>query len=114
MSRGSGQLKRTPLNKVSKKKKKQNSEIEAAYKRHYADPANRVCACCGTDNGLSIHHKKGRGPYAADETTFVTLCTIGDFLDRLHPTLNHSHAGGCHGFVEGNKKWARENGYLET
>jgi hypothetical protein len=114
MSRGSGQLKRTPLNKVSKKKKKQNSEIEAAYKRHYADPANRVCACCGADNGLSIHHKKGRGPYAADETTFVTLCIIGNHMDHLYPNSNHAHSGGCHGWVEGNKSIAREIGLLET
>lgn len=110
---GGGALKKTRLNPVSKKQKKKNNEYNKAKKVHYADEANRVCLFCGTSNNLSIHHTAKRlNGKLMDETSFITLCLAGDFMDRKHPDSNHSHTDGCHGWLEANKSWARDNGYI--
>jgi hypothetical protein len=96
------------LNPVSKKRKKKNVNYKESVESHYADEKNQTCFLCGCSNNLSIHHKKKRGKVLDDEFYFVTLCLIGDYMDRLHPDSNHSHTGGCHGWVEGNKEQARE------
>lgn len=108
LKRGS-ELKKTKLNPVSKKQKKRLQEYEKAKEKHYKHDANRVCAICGSSNNLSIHHKSKRGSNIASD--LVTLCLIGNYLSNLHPELNPS-SSGCHGFVEANKGWARENGWL--
>lgn len=105
-------LKKTTLNKVSKKQKKKNSEYKKAKKVHYASEENRACFLCGCENNLSVHHKEKRGNSIADEETFVTLCLIGNFMDLKYPDSNHSHQGGCHSWIEANKSWAREYGLL--
>jgi hypothetical protein len=113
LSRG-GQLKRTPLNKVSKKQKKKNGDYAKAKKEFYKEDDNRKCYCCGCDNNLSIHHIKKRSDgNISNKETFVTLCLTGNYMDAQYPEANHSHSGGCHGFIEGNKSIARELGLLE-
>lgn len=107
----SGSLKRTRLNKVSKKQKKKNQETAKAYKEHYTKEENRCCHFCGRVDGLSVHHIAKRSGGNHDKQ-LITLCLVGDYLDQLYPELNHSHQGGCHNFIEANKSWAREQGYL--
>jgi len=102
------------LNPVSKKGRKKRQEYAKASKEHYQNDENRRCALCGSQGNLSIHHIKKRleGNHAEKET-FITLCLTSKFMDERYPQSNHSHSGGCHGWIEGNKEWARENGYLE-
>ncbi len=105
--------KRTRLNPVSKKQKKKNSDYAKAKEEHYKNDENRRCFFCGTTRYLSVHHTEKRTDgKISDQKTFLTLCLLGDYLDRQNEDMNHSHSGGCHGFVEGNKQWARDNGYL--
>lgn len=104
-------LKKTRLKPVSSKQRKRLSLYEQAKKDHYRSDKNQACFICGSRDGLSIHHVKGRGQNLCN--SFITLCLRGDYLDKKFPELNHNHTGGCHGFVEGNKKWARENGYIK-
>ncbi len=111
LNRG-GQIKKTALNKVSKKQKKKNSEYKKARESHYSKESNQVCFICGRSNNISIHHSRKRGGNTSNEETFFTLCLIGNFADKLYPNSNHSHSGGCHGWVEGNKSIAREIGLL--
>jgi len=110
--RSSGTLKKTQLNPVSKKQKKRNDEYKKARESHYSRQENRQCRCCGTTNNLSIHHTEKRGCNTSNEESFITLCIIGDFMDRKFPESNHSHSGGCHGWVEANKSQARELGLM--
>lgn len=105
-------LRRSPLNKVSKKQKKRNQEYHQALDRHYEKESNKTCAICGSSNNLSIHHKEGRGSKVASEETFVTLCILGTRFNELYPDLNPNNGLGCHQGVEANKGWARENGFL--
>lgn len=105
-----GFLRRSKLSPVSKKQKKKLSEYQKSRNEHYSKEENRVCFICGQSNNLSIHHESKRGSNISNQETFITLCLTGDYLNRLHPTLNQ--AEGCHNFVEKNKGWAREKGYL--
>ena len=107
-------LSRKPLNPVSKKGRKKKQEYAKATAEHYKNDENRRCALCGTNKNLSIHHseKRDNGNHAKEETC-ITLCILGSYMDQQFPEMNHSHSGGCHGFVEGNKAWARDNGYLK-
>jgi len=43
----------------------------------------------------TVHHKKGRGIYTADRTTFMRVCIP------------------CHNYIENNKSWARKMGYIQ-
>jgi len=107
-SAGRAGLKRGKINPVSKKQKKRNSGYKDAMAEHYSEEENQKCAMCGCRNALSIHHKNKRGKETDDAFYFITLCMIGDFMDKRYPDSNHSHSGGCHGWVEGNKDKARE------
>lgn len=111
--RRTGALKKTKLNAVSKKQKKRNQEYKHARELHYSIEANRMCALCSRTDHLSIHHVSKRGANLSDHTKFVTLCLVGSYMDEKYPESNHSHQGGCHAWIEANKTWARENGYLE-
>lgn len=107
-------LKKTRLNPVSKKQKKRIKAYAKAREEHYSNADNQVCALCGRDSNLSIHHTKKRGASISDASTFVSLCIIGDVFRSLHPELNlNAGSGGCHGIVEANKSWARSKGLLE-
>lgn len=108
ITRRTGLVSRKGLNPVSKKQKKRNNDYKDAIKEHYEDEANQKCFLCGCSNNLSIHHKKKRGKETSDPFYFVTLCLVGNAMDERYPDSNHSHTGGCHGWVEGNKSIARE------
>lgn len=105
--------KRVGLNRISKKGKKKQQEYAKAKEEHYKDDANRRCMVCGSTRNLSVHHSKKRteGNHSKQET-FITLCLLGDYFNKLYPELNQS-GSGCHGFVEANKSWAKLNGYLK-
>lgn len=101
---------RSRLRSVSKKQQKrlkEYNEIQPTEDTH--------CEICGGKTRLSRHHKSGRGANLSNRDSIIWLCIMGseDFLRRRFPDANHSHSGGCHGFVEANKRWARENGFLE-
>lgn len=108
--RRSGLKRGKPLKPISEKGKKRAKEYKKAREEHYSDEDNRRCALCGSTNNLSVHHTAKRGDNTAKGETFLTLCLTGSYMARLHPQLNY--AEGCHNFVEANKGWARENGYL--
>jgi hypothetical protein len=103
-------LKRTPLKKVSPKQKERLKKYKAATKEHYADESNQSCYLCGATTGLSIHHISKRGGNI--DKNLVTLCMTSDFMNQTNPDSNHSHTGGCHGWVEANKSLARKMGLL--
>lgn len=109
----SGRLRSGRLNPVSKKQKKRNTEYKEAREQHYSDESNRRCKLCGTADNLSIHHTRGRGEHTSDTSSFVTLCILGSAMDKAWPDSNHSHSGGCHGWIEANKGFAKEKGILE-
>ena len=103
-------LKKSPLNKVSPRQKERLKKYKAAAKEHYSHEENQKCYCCGTTSGLSIHHISKRGSNI--DKDLVTLCMTSDYMDCKYPDSNHSHSGGCHGWVEGNKSIARKIGLL--
>src|ERR1700738_260580 len=49
---------------------------------------------CGSKNGATVHHKKGRGKYLNDIRYFLTTCT--------------TH----HAYIHKNPKWSYEHGWL--
>lgn len=100
------------LNPVSRKQKKKNADYKKAREEHYSKIENRRCALCGTTDNLSVHHTNKRGNNIADASTFVTLCILGSAIDAIFPELNSCQGLGCHGKVERNKGWARDNNLL--
>ena len=107
ITRRTGLVSRKGLNPVSKKQKKRNNDYKDAMAEHYADEENRRCFLCGSTDNLSIHHKKKRGKETSDSFYFVTLCIIGSYMDKKYPDSNHSHSGGCHGWVHANTSIAK-------
>ena len=106
--------KRKRLKPKSKKQRLRDEEYQALHKEYFSLPHNRRCALCGTSEALSIHHTEKRGDNQNKTETWVTLCLLNNqFTKYKFPEANHSHSGGCHGFVEGNKEWARKNGFLK-
>jgi hypothetical protein len=45
------------------------------------------------NHSTEIHHKKGRGKYLLDETTWMAVCRV------------------CHAQIENNPEWAKAKGY---
>lgn len=85
--------KKTPIKKVSDKRKIENLQYAANRIVFLNRPENRTCPITGTPT-TDIHHKKGRtGSLFLDETYWVALSREG-----------HRH-------VEENPEWAKENGY---
>lgn len=106
-----GRLKRSALKPVSNKQRKKLSVYSKVKAEHLQD--NSSCELCGCTNNLSIHHVAKRGDNLSNKDKFMTLCLMGDYMDQQYPDSNHSHTGGCHGWVEGNKELARKLGYLD-
>jgi hypothetical protein len=52
--------------------------------------------CFGELPALHVHHKRGRGPHLNDPDTYLGVCVR------------------CHDYIENNRRWAKEQGYLET
>jgi hypothetical protein len=106
-----GRLKRSSLKPASNKRKKKLVEYKKASAEYLQD--NSSCELCGCTNNLSIHHVAKRGSNLSNKDKFMTLCILGDYMDKQYPDSNHSHSGGCHGWVEGNKSLSRKLGYLD-
>lgn len=103
-------LKRTRINPISKKQKKRNESYRKKHDEYLKN--HQRCEICGSSENLSIHHKMGRGSYTDKEEFFMVACMSGSFLNQKYPDSNHHHTGGCHGWIEANKKIARANGWI--
>jgi len=79
------------LRPVSKSKSKVNEQYKAVRIKYLNDHPN--CEACGCP-ACDIHHKRGRGKFLSDATTFMATCRE------------------CHIAIHHNPKWAREKGYL--
>lgn len=85
--------KKTPIKKVSDKRKVENLQYTANRIVFLNKPENRICPITGQPT-TDIHHKKGRtGSLFLDEKYWVALSREG------------------HKQVEENPEWAKENGY---
>ena len=84
---------RTPIKKVSDKRKKENAEYLKLRAQFLKD--NPYCQVYGCHRKSSdIHHKKGReNALLSDLTQFLSVCRL------------------CHTKIELNPLWAKENGY---
>lgn len=80
---------RTPMKKVSDKRKREGKIYSQLRKKHLeANPYCKVCGIPATD----LHHAKRRGKHYLDEKSYVSLC-------RLHHQRAHD-----------NPTWAKEMG----
>lgn len=106
--------KRSRLKPVSDKRK----DEDAKYRRDSkAWLRGKTCCLCGIGYSLSVHHVKGRGKFLNDQSTWEPACLVNDriqLLKQRFPEANFSYPGGCHGFIEANKKLARKLGLLKT
>lgn len=80
------------IKKVSDKRKIQNETYGQLRRIFLNKPENRICPITGTPT-TDVHHKKGRGKYLLDTSTWIALSREG------------------HRKVEENPTWAYENGY---
>ena len=91
--RGNGTLRRSKLNPVSSKRRRQLSEyakVRSAYLK-----LNPVCVCCATHPSTEIHHRKGRWKERLNDSIwFAALCR------------------NCHDYIHANAEWAYEKGWL--
>lgn len=55
-----------------------------------------AAGCNGELPALHVHHVKGRGPHLNNPDTYLGVCVR------------------CHDYIENNRRWAKENGYLQT
>ena len=87
-------MKRTPLRRVSAKRRKLLNE----YSKLRADHLNRtpVCQVCFANEATDIHHKLslGRGGKLNDTTIFLAVCRV------------------CHDWIHRHPKEAEQQGYL--
>jgi len=87
-------MKRSPLRRVSKKKRAAYSLYSALRKRFLA--INGDCQMCRESRASEIHHKQKRTKHLNNVDTWAALCPA------------------CHRHIEDNKSWARENGWLKN
>lgn len=107
-----GQI-RGGLRPISKKRQPE----QAKYSRESVKwLEGKCCKVCGTENNLSVHHTAGRGALLNVKSLWIAACLIGseEFLKKKYPNSNHSHSGGCHGWIEANHSLSRELGYVIT
>jgi hypothetical protein len=84
---------KSPINKVSAKKKLDDIIYKSERIKFLMLPENKICPITKKE-ATTIHHKKGRlGSLYLDKTFWVALSMEG------------------HEFVEKNPEWAKENGY---
>ena len=84
--------KRTPVKKVSDKQKKRNAEYQKTRLEYLNE--HKLCEVCAKP-ATDIHHVQGRvGDNLTDTSKFMAVCR------------------GCHTFIENNREWAYEKGYL--
>jgi len=80
------------LKALSGSRKAKNADYEKV-KAEYFEEKNYQCEIC-KQAASDLHHKKGRGKFLCDKSSFMALC---------RPCHNR-----CHHEVG----WARENGYI--
>jgi hypothetical protein len=80
------------LKSLSGSRKAKNGDYEKA-KAEYFEEKNYQCEICN-GQGTDLHHKKGRGKFLCDKSSFMVLCRF------------------CHSKVHHEVGWARENGYI--
>lgn len=87
----------SPINKVSKGRKKVNAnyykQARAFKKKH---PVCKIQSPDCTYNTEGVHHKRGRGAYLMDESTWMPACNA------------------CNAYVEAHDAWARKRGFKES
>jgi len=92
LRRSTKRMRRTPLRKVSNKRL---TGLALYYVLRATFLSNNPqCAMCQKWDDLDLHHRRGRGKYLNDVSTFVPLCRK------------------CHNKVHSRPKWARANGWL--
>lgn len=87
-----------PPNKVSPKRKEINADytkLADEFKRKNPECIVRVNQYC-TGKTESVHHKRGRGRYLLDVSTFLPCCL------------------SCHGYIEAHPKEAKEKRWSES
>jgi len=90
-------MRRTKLRKVSKKRQVDSIQYFVLRKKYMS--RHRYCELCDSTLGLPVaatdlHHKRGRGKYYLDVSTFCALCRP------------------CHTYIHEHPDWARANGWL--
>lgn len=86
-------MKRTPLRKVSKKRRSQLGEY-SKLRRDYMK-AHPICAMCNNAKASDIHHRNGRNGDRLNNTVFwVSLCR------------------SCHTYIHDHPGFARDHGWL--
>ena len=96
LRRNTKPLKRTPLARVSKKRRAEYSQYRKL--RAFFLSANPLCqvqVVCAMDRAKDVHHRKGRGPYLCAVETFTATCRR------------------CHDHIHSHPTWAREVGWLQ-
>jgi hypothetical protein len=92
--KGGSSLKRTKLNPVSKKRKKQLNEYHLLRREFLFQ--NNICAMCKDAKSTDIHHVAGRWQERLnDKNKWQPLCR------------------GCHDYIHRNPEWAYAQGWLE-
>jgi hypothetical protein len=83
------------IKQESEKLRLANQIYRAKRKEFLADPKNARCAVFAWRAANQIHHKRGRGKYLNDETTWLAVSAEG------------------HDKIEANPGWAIDNGFSE-
>ena len=92
-------MKRTPLRRISTKKRKQNEEYTKLRKAYLEE--HPVCKVCESAPSTEIHHMRGRGSRTNDVSTWLSVCRSCHY--KIHYGANHGYG----------PKWAREHGFLD-
>lgn len=87
----------TPIKKASDKQTRLNAAYSALRKVFLAQhPVCQIKVKCQGDIATDIHHKKSRGQYLLDSTTFISVCR------------------NCHSWCHENDAEARALGFIES
>jgi hypothetical protein len=84
---------RKPIKRVSDKRKREYPLYMAAREKFLKE--RPVCEVCKAGQATQVHHKKHRGKYYLDVSTWCSCCDI------------------CHRQIHHNPEWAYSCGYLE-
>jgi hypothetical protein len=83
---------RKKIRQVSKKKREELKIYAKLRKQLLAE--RPICEICSANQSTDCHHKKRRGRFYLDYSTYAALCR------------------NCHMYLHENPSWARENGWL--
>jgi hypothetical protein len=90
---GSGSLARTPLKRVSKKRRSQMADYKGIREDYLKK--NPLCHCCQKKPSTDIHHKAGRWQERLNDVAFFcALCRQ------------------CHNYIHANPEWGYANLWL--